>query len=120
MISRTSTSSGLSSLVGFLRPTSHGGRAVANASVRSLELARKGREARTCAAGAVRIITSVDGRITSSVYLIIVKVDARSVAGKWRTRGWTGRSPSRTDCDVPYSCKKGLSMASFLFMPALN
>ena len=31
MISRTSTSSGLSSLVGFLRPTSHGGKAVANA-----------------------------------------------------------------------------------------
>ena len=39
------------------------------------------------AAGAVRVITSVDGRIASSVYLIIVKVDARSVAGKWRTRG---------------------------------
>ena len=36
------------------------------------------------AAGAVRVITSVDGRIASSV---IVKVDARSVAGKWwRTR----------------------------------
>ena len=52
MISRTSTSSGLSSLVGFLRPTSHGGRAVANASVRYLEWA-EGPEARTCAAGAV-------------------------------------------------------------------
>ena len=52
MISRTSTSSGLSSLVGSLRPTSHGGRAVASASVRSLE-GTKGPEARTCAAGAV-------------------------------------------------------------------
>ena len=85
-------------------------------------MAHEGQEARTCAAGAVRVITSVDGRIASSVYLIIVKVDARSVAGKWRTRGWTSRSPSRTDCDVdvPYSGKKGLSIASFLSMPALN
>ena len=68
--------------------------------------------------------TSVDGRITSSVHLIfVIKVDARSVAGKlWRTRGWTGRSPSRTeyDVDVPYTVKKGLSMASFLFKPAGN
>ena len=28
-----------------------------------------------------RVITSVDGRITSSIYLFIIKVDARSVAG---------------------------------------
>ena len=87
--------------------------------MRSLE-ARWGREARS-AAGAVRmIITSGDGRIASSV---IVKVDARSVAGKlWRTRGWTGRSPSRTeyDVDVPYTGKKGLSIAGFLCMPAFN
>ena len=33
------------------------------------------------AEGAVRVITSVDGRITSSIYLFIIKVDARSVAG---------------------------------------
>ena len=68
------------------------------------------------------IITSVDGRVTSSVYLIIVKVDARSVAGKWRTRGWTGRSPSRAeyDVDVPHTIKKGLSLAGFLSIPALN
>ena len=67
--------------------------------------------------------TSVDGRVTSSLYLlIIVKVDARSVAGKQRTREWTGRSPSRTeyDVDVPYTGKKGLSIAGFLSMPALN
>ena len=51
MINRTSTSSGLSSLVGSLRPTSHGGRAVASASVRSLDGAM-GPEARS-AAGAV-------------------------------------------------------------------
>ena len=88
MISRTSTSSGLSSLVGFLRPTSHGGRAVANANVRSQWLAREGREDRTCAAGAVRVITSVDGRITSSVYLLIIKVDARSVAGLSVSAAW--------------------------------
>ena len=81
MINRTSTSSGLSSLVGSLRPTSHGGRAVASASVRSQWRAREGREDRTCAASAVRVITSVDGRITSSVYLIVTKVAARSVAG---------------------------------------
>ena len=56
-------------------------------------------------------------------YVIIVKVAARSVAGKlWRTRGWTGRSPSRTeyDVDVPYTVKKGLSIAGFLSIPALN
>ena len=67
--------------------------------------------------------TSFDGRIASSVHLIfIIKVDARSVAGKPRTRGWTGRSPSRTeyDVDVPYTGKKGLSIASVLSMPALN
>ena len=67
--------------------------------------------------------TSSDGRIASSVNLIvIVKVDARSVAGKPRTRGWTGRSPSRTeyDVDVPYTGKKGLSIAGFLCMPAFN
>ena len=80
MISRTRTSSGLSSLVGFLRPTSHGGRAVASASVRSQWLAREGHEG-GCAAGALMIITSVDGRITSSTYFLIIKVDARSVAG---------------------------------------
>ena len=81
MINRTSTSSGFSSLVGFLRPTSHGGKAVANASVRYLEWA-EGPEARTCAAGAVsNNDTSVDGRITSSEYFLINKVDARSVAG---------------------------------------
>ena len=68
MISRTRTSSGLSSLVGFLRPTSHGGRAVASASVRSLRLARNGRE-EGCAASALVIITSVDGRITDSTLL---------------------------------------------------
>ena len=56
------------------------------------------------------------------MYLIIVKVGARSVAGKQRTRGWTGRSPSRTeyDVDVPYTVKKGLSIAGFLSIPALN
>ena len=47
----------------------------------------EGHDARS-AAGAVRvIITSVDGRIASSVYFIIVKVDARSVAGKWWRTG---------------------------------
>ena len=69
------------------------------------------------------IITSVVGRITSSLYLIfIVKVDARSVAGKPRTRGWTSRSPSRTEYDVDGPCtgKKGLSIAGFLYMPAFN
>ena len=66
--------------------------------------------------------TSVDGRFTSSVHFIIIKVEARSVAGKPRTRGWTGRSPSRTeyDVDVPYWIKEGLSIAGFLFMPAPN
>ena len=55
------------------------------------------------------IITSVDGRVTSSVDLIIVKVDVRNVAGKWRTRGWTGRSPSGTGFDGadPYE-KRGV------------
>ena len=76
------------------------------------------------AAGVVKmILTSVDGRIAGSVYLVIVnKVDARSVAGKRRTSGWTGRSPSRTeyDVDVPCTCKKVLSLAGFLFMPADN
>ena len=89
MISRTRTSSGLSSLVGFLRPTSHGGRAVASASVRSLEIAQLSVKTRTCAAGAVNDNnTSVDGRITSSEYLFINKVDARSVAGLSVSAAW--------------------------------
>ena len=80
MISRTSTSSGLSSLVGFLRPTSHGGRAVASASVRSLERAdrKRGLAPQT---PLVLMTTSVDGHIASSEYFLIIKVDARSVAG---------------------------------------
>ena len=68
MISRTRTSSGLSSLVGFLRPTSHGGRAVASASVRSQWLARNGHEG-GCAAGALMILTSLDGRFADSTLL---------------------------------------------------
>ena len=39
MISRTRTSSGLSPLVGFFRPTSHGGKAVANAPCGHLDSA---------------------------------------------------------------------------------
>jgi len=73
--------------------------------------------------GLYMIITSVDGRFASSVYLIIIiEVEARSVAGRPRTREWTGRSPSRTeyDVDVPYCVKEGLSIAGFLFMPAPN
>ena len=88
MISRTSTSSGLSSLVGPFRTTSHGGRAGAIANVRSLELALEGQEARTCAAGAVRVITSVDGRVTVSEYFLIIKVDARGVAGISVSAAW--------------------------------
>ena len=91
--------------------------------MRSLEAPRGGHDEGDAAGVVSNNDTSVDGRITSSVYLIfIVKVDARSVAGKQRTRGWTGRSPSRTeyDVEVPYTGKKGLSIASFLFMPAFN
>ena len=90
--------------------------------VRSLE-AREGHEARDAAGVVSNNDTSFDGRITSSIHLIfVIKVDTRSIAGKPRTREWTGRSPSRTEYDVDGPCtgKKGLSIASFLSMPALN
>ena len=90
--------------------------------MRSLE-AREGREARDAAGVVSNNDTSFDGRIASSVHLIfVIKVDAQSVAGKPRTRGWTGRSPSRTEYDVDGPCtgKKGLSIAGFLCMPAFN
>ena len=91
--------------------------------VRSLEAPRGGRDEGDAAGVVSNNDTSFDGRFTSSVHLIfVIKVDARSVAGKQRTWGWTGRSPSRTeyDVDVPYTVKKGLSIAGFLFMPAFN
>ena len=65
----------------WCRALSHGGRAAQVRTCGLVEWQLRLLDARTCAAGAVRVITSVDGRITSSVYLMIVKVDARSVAG---------------------------------------
>ena len=83
-----------------------------------------------CAAGTVLITvwsTDVSSRTVRELVISIIEVEARRVAGTSRTRGWTSRSPSSTDCDVPYCtvgdvpyCKKGLSMAGFLFMPAGN
>ena len=61
----------------WCRATAAGG---ANANVRSLDgpLGARSEDA----AGVVKmILTSVDGRVTSSVYFLIIKVDARSVAG---------------------------------------
>ena len=87
MISRTSTSSGLSSLVGLLRPMSHGGRAVANASVRCLAGAWAQEEGAP-QAPLLLMTTSVDGRIASSEHFLINKVDARSVAGLAVSAAW--------------------------------
>ena len=87
MISRTSISSGLSFLVGSFRPTSHGGRAVASASVRSLE-GTGGPDDRSASGAVGNNDTSVDGRITSSEYFLINKVDARSVAGLSVSAAW--------------------------------
>ena len=92
-------------------------------AVRSLEAPRGGHEEGDAAGVVNDNDTSFDGRFTSSLHLIfVIKVDARSVAGKLRTRGWTGRSPSRTEYDVDGPCtgKKGLSIAGFLCMPAFN
>ena len=87
MISRTSTSSGLSSLVGSFRPTSHGGRAVASASVRSLA-GTGGPDEEGAPQAPLMILTSVGGRITDSEYFILIKVDARRVAGISVSAAW--------------------------------